>query len=68
MLFDIWGQPLQREDVAGIVGPVTAYVNGTKYDGDLRAIPLGAHQQIVLRSATPRSAAELRVSAERLAR
>ncbi len=48
MLFDIWGQPLQREDVAGFVGPVTAYVNGTRYDGDLSAIPLGAHQQIVL--------------------
>lgn len=48
MLFDIWGQPLQREDVAGMVGPVTAYVNGSKYDGDLSAIPLGAHQQIVL--------------------
>ncbi len=53
MLFDIWGQPLQREDVAGIVGPVTAYVNGTKYDGELSAIPLGAHQQIVLMIGNP---------------
>jgi hypothetical protein len=48
MVFDIWGQPLQRDNVAGLKGPVTAYVNGAKYDGDLRAIPLGAHQQIVL--------------------
>ncbi len=47
-LFDIWGQPLQNGNVAGIKGPVTAYVNGVKYNGDLRAIPLGAHQQIVL--------------------
>lgn len=47
-LFDIWGQPLASDNVAGIKGPVTAYVNGVKYDGDLRAIPLGAHQQIVL--------------------
>jgi hypothetical protein len=53
MLFDIWGQPLQRQDVAGFVGPVTAYVNGTRYDGDLSAIPLGAHQQIVLEIGTP---------------
>src|SRR5579871_289973 len=53
MLFDIWGQPLQRQDVAGFVGPVTAYVNGTKYDGELSAIPLGAHQQIVLMIGKP---------------
>jgi hypothetical protein len=53
MLFDIWGQPLQRQDVAGFVGPVTAYVNGTRYDGDLSAIPLGAHQQIVLMIGKP---------------
>jgi hypothetical protein len=53
MLFDVWGQPLEREDVAGLVGPVTAYVNGTKYDGDLHAIPLAAHQQIVLEVGTP---------------
>jgi hypothetical protein len=53
MLFDIWGQPLQRQDIAGMVGPVTAYVNGTKYDGDLSSIPLGAHQQIVLMVGTP---------------
>jgi len=53
MLFDIWGQPLERDDVAGLVGPVTAYVNGMKYDGDLRTIPLAAHQQIVLEIGTP---------------
>src|SRR5579863_7804674 len=53
MLFDIWGQPLQREDVAGMIGPVTAYVNGEKYDGDLSAIPLRAHQQIVLTVGKP---------------
>ena len=53
MLFDIWGQPLQRQDIAGFVGDVTAYVNGSKYDGDLSAIPLGAHQQIVLEIGKP---------------
>jgi len=53
MLFDIWGQPLERQDVAGLVGDVTAYVNGSKYDGDMHQIPLGAHQQIVLVIGTP---------------
>lgn len=53
MLFDIWGVPLQRDNVAGLKGPVTAYVNGARYDGDLRAIPINAHQQIVLEIGTP---------------
>ena len=53
MFFDIWGQPLERNNVGGLAGPVAAYVNGTKYDGDLHAIPLGAHQQIVLVIGTP---------------
>lgn len=53
MFFDIWGQPLTRDTVAGLTGPVTAYVNGERYDGDLRAIPLRAHQQIVLEVGTP---------------
>jgi hypothetical protein len=53
MLFDIWGQPLQPDDVAGFKGTVVAYVNGEKYDGDLKAIPLRAHQQIVLEIGTP---------------
>jgi hypothetical protein len=53
MLFDIWGQPLGRGDVAGLKGPVLAYVNGAQYDGDLRQIPLKSHQQIVLEIGTP---------------
>ncbi|HET6277067.1 MAG TPA: hypothetical protein VFE16_14150 [Candidatus Cybelea sp.] len=53
MLFDIWGVPLTRENIAGLKGPVTAYVNGAQYDGDLPAIPISAHQQIVLEVGTP---------------
>ena len=53
MFFDIWGQPLARDNVAGLKGPVIAYVNGTLYDGDLRAIPLRSHQQVVLEIGTP---------------
>ncbi|HUY41138.1 MAG TPA: hypothetical protein VMV82_06175 [Candidatus Dormibacteraeota bacterium] len=48
MFFDVWGEPLTSDDVAGKRGPVTAYVNGALWQGDLRAIPLRAHQQITL--------------------
>jgi len=51
--FDIWGQPLSRTQVGPFKGPVTAFVNGAKYDGDLASIPLRAHQQIVLDVGTP---------------
>jgi hypothetical protein len=53
MLFDIWGQPLANDDIAGFKGPVTAYVNGQKYDGDLRQIPLISHQEITLEVGSP---------------
>jgi hypothetical protein len=53
MLFDIWGQPLQPDDVAGLKGTVSTYVNGMKYDGNLTTIPLRSHQQIVLEVGTP---------------
>ncbi|HTA38050.1 MAG TPA: hypothetical protein VK760_03180 [Candidatus Acidoferrales bacterium] len=53
MLFDVWGQPLADTGVAGAKGPVTAYVNGSPYTGDLRAIPLLSHQQITLEVGQP---------------
>ena len=52
-LFDIWGQDLSRNQVGPYQGPVTAFVNGAKYDGDLAQIPLRAHQQITLEVGTP---------------
>ncbi len=48
MFFDIWGEPLTRSQIARFKGPVTVYVNGGLYTGDLHAIPLLAHQQITL--------------------
>jgi hypothetical protein len=48
MVFDIWGEPLTSTDVAGLHGTVTAYVNGMRWNGDLRSIPLAAHQLITL--------------------
>lgn len=51
--FDIWGQPLNRNQVGPFKGAVTAFVNGAPYDGDLNAIPLRSHQQIVLEVGQP---------------
>jgi hypothetical protein len=51
--FDIWGQPLNRNQVGPFQGPVTAFLNGNPYDGDLAAIPLRAHQQITLEVGRP---------------
>lgn len=51
--FHIWGEDLNRNQVATFHGPVTAFVNGAKYDGDLAAIPLSAHNEITLEVGTP---------------
>ncbi len=53
MLFDIWGQPLTREQIGPFSGPVTAFVNGVPYAGTLPAIPLRAHQNITLEVGSP---------------
>lgn len=47
-LFAIWGEPLSRSNVAGFSGSVTAYVDSTRYDGDLSTLGFVAHQQITL--------------------
>jgi hypothetical protein len=46
--FDIWGQPLSATGAAGNSGTVIAYVNGQRYGGDPRQIPLQAHSVIQL--------------------
>lgn len=53
MFFDIWGQPLSSDTVAGKNGLVTAFVNGMKWYADPRTIPLRAHQEITLEVGTP---------------
>ncbi len=47
-LFAIWGEPLSRANVGGFIGAVTAYVDSTRYDGDLGSLGFVAHQQITL--------------------
>jgi hypothetical protein len=46
--FDIWNQPLSATRVGQAIGPVTAYVDGRRFTGDPRSIPLGAHSVIQL--------------------
>jgi hypothetical protein len=46
--FAIWGEPLTRANVAGFTGTVTAYVDSTRYDGDLGALGFEERQQITL--------------------
>ena len=46
--FAVWGEPLSRTDVAQFKGPVAVWLNGSPYTGDPNAIPLTAHQQIVI--------------------
>jgi hypothetical protein len=51
--FDIWGRTLSAADVAGIKGPVHAFVDGKARAGDPRAIVLLAHEQITLEVGSP---------------
>ena len=46
--FDIWGQPLAKDNVAGLKGRLRVYVDGKPRSGDPRAIVLGEHTQITL--------------------
>ena len=49
-LFRIWGQPLGPRRLAGFTTsrPLLAFVNGRRYHGDPRSIPLRRHDEIVL--------------------
>lgn len=51
-LFAVWGQRLDARRLlgfrAGRGGAVVAYLDGRRWPGDPRAIPLGRHAQIVL--------------------
>ena len=55
--FDVWGQPLSRNDVAGARPRrgehVVVWVDGHKYAGDPRAIPLTAHLDVTLEVGPP---------------
>jgi hypothetical protein len=47
-LFMVWGQPLSAYQIAGFRGSVAAWVGGRRWHGDVRAIPLRRHSEIVI--------------------
>jgi hypothetical protein len=51
-LFDVWGQPLSSKRIAKFPArggrSIAAFVNGRRWRGDLRRIPLERHAAIVL--------------------
>jgi hypothetical protein len=47
-LFAVWGTRLTNRSLAGFRGRVSAYVGGRAWRGDVRAIRLRRHAQIVL--------------------
>jgi hypothetical protein len=56
--FAIWGQPLERDNVAGFVGiPATVYVVddgvASEYTGDLATLQLISHRHITIQLGTP---------------
>ncbi len=53
MFFDIWGEPLTRDQVGPFHGPVTAFLNGQVYGGNLADIPLREYAMITLEVGRP---------------
>jgi len=51
--FDEWGQPLSGQQVAGARGAVTAFLNGQRWSGSPRQIPLRPHAVIQLDVGSP---------------
>ncbi len=52
-LFAIWGEPLGTGQVATARGPVTATVDGRRWHGNPRSIPLREHEAIQLAVGRP---------------
>ena len=51
--FDIWQQPLGPQQVGPAHGPVVAFVNGKRFNGDPRDIPLASQSVIQLDVGSP---------------
>jgi hypothetical protein len=51
--FDIWRRPLGRSEVGPARGPVTAYLDGRRFAGDPRSIPLTNHALVQLDLGSP---------------
>lgn len=53
MMFDVWGYPLSRTEVAGNIGAVIVYVDGIRYEGDPRDIVFVDNKEISLQVGVP---------------
>lgn len=57
--FSLWKQPLTRDNVAGLAGPVRYYIIDnatiTRYDGDPYQIQLLPHREVLIVTGTPMS-------------
>ena len=51
--FNIWGEPLNAHNVAGLKGKVRVFVDRKPYAGDARKIVLTPHEQITLEVGRP---------------
>lgn len=55
--FDVWGEPLRRDDVAGARPKknerVIVWLNGSRWNGDPRTVPLTAHADVTIEVGPP---------------
>ena len=58
-LFDIWGRPLSASNVAGFQGTISVFVDGERYDGDVRDIVLTSRRHVSLQVGEPLSSPPL---------
>jgi hypothetical protein len=60
-LFDVWGQSLSRTTVAGLGGTLSVFVDGARYEGDVRSIVLTSRKHISLQVGRPLAPAPMYV-------
>lgn len=51
--FDVWHQPLNAREVGPARGPVVVFINGARWSGDPRTVPLRAQEQIQIDVGSP---------------
>ncbi len=52
-LFAVWGRPLGRSELVGVRAPVTVHLDGRRWTGEPRDVPLRPHAQIVVQAGLP---------------
>jgi hypothetical protein len=52
-LFEVWGRPLGTGGALGYTGRVAVFVDGRRFDGDPKTVPLTAFEDIILELGKP---------------